>query len=98
MNTENDSESEIDEGFTFDLVQEQVGDDMIPVKVVKKKRSFLRRRQKETLADTKGRPEEEEINLTNCKSIEPVDFCLIPCYEDYLVMFSSSSGNLYYQC
>ncbi|VDI73649.1 caspase 7, partial [Mytilus galloprovincialis] len=94
LNTENDTESEIDEGFAFDLVKEQVGDDMIPVKVVKKKRSFFRRRQKETLADTKGRPEEEEINLTNCKSIEPVDFCLIPCYEDYLVMFSSSSEKI----
>ncbi|CAC5394291.1 CASP7 [Mytilus coruscus] len=96
FNTENDTESEIDEGFTIDLVQEQVGDGRIPVKMVKKKRTFFRKGQKvqETLADTHGRSEEEEINLSNCKQIAPVDFCLIPCYEDYLVMFSSSSEKI----
>ncbi|XP_071161890.1 caspase-7-like [Mytilus edulis] len=74
--------SEVDEGYTIDLVQDQVDIDKVPEKT------------KETLADTHGRHEEEENNLSNCKPIEPVDFCLIPCYEDYLVMFSSSSGKL----
>lgn len=27
--------------------------------------------------------------------IDAVDFCAIPCYENYLVMFSSSSGKMF---
>ena len=46
-----------------------------------------------SIPDTHGRPEDdEEITPSEFKQLEPVDFCLIPCYEDYLVMFSSSSG------
>ena len=46
-----------------------------------------------SIPDTHGRPgDDEEIKQSDFKQLEPVDFCLIPCYEDYLVMFSSSSG------
>jgi hypothetical protein len=57
--------------------------------------------------DTRGRPEDGRNSPRNYKeeyfcSKEPASFCLIPCYEDYLVMFSSASGNflliLFYYC
>jgi hypothetical protein len=66
------------------------------VKIKNTKWKFLgkKKRSKDlSIPDTHGRPEDdEEIKPSEFKQLEPVDFCLIPCYEDYLVMFSSSSG------
>ncbi|XP_052106425.1 caspase-1-like [Mytilus californianus] len=67
FNPDNDPESEIDKGYTIDLLQELADNDIVPDKMNEK--------------------------VTNAQ-IDAVDFCDIPCYEDYLVMFSSSSGKL----
>lgn len=86
--------SEVDQGFEFELVEETIRDEIVPLKL-KMKRSIFRKFRKESAADTQGRTEDYvAIDQSKFKTGDRVEICEIPCFEDYLVMFSSSPGNI----